>query len=176
MVSGAYLRVRNSESVRRRLNSKKNIVYGSHVITYQMCVTYSFESTKAEWPDRTRDPMTQLSQLAKRNVSNIFNQRNRKKRIAALKLLWTADSVWWSAAGTYIGFSAIEQAISDLLRSYPEFTFSLIGEADEIPEAARIRWSFGIAGASPAMTGLDVIVALDGQIVSLYRSLDGAEL
>ena len=91
--------------------------------------------------------MTELAQLAERNVSSIFNERDGKKRRAALKDLWTADAVLWSAGGTYIGYQSIERAISSLLRSYPEFSFTLVGEVDEIPDAARMRWSFGAAGA-----------------------------
>ena len=120
--------------------------------------------------------MTQLAQLAERNVSSIFNQHDSKKRRAALKNLWHADGVFWSARGTYIGSQAIDRAISGLLRSYPEFGFSTLGAVDEIPDAARIRWSFGAAGAPPAITGMDVIVATNGQIVAMYRFLDGAEL
>ena len=93
-----------------------------------------------------------------------------------MKELWIADAVLWSAGGTYIGYQAIEQAISSLLRSYPEFSFSLIGEVDEIPDAARVRWAFGAFGAPPAIMGMDVVVASGGQIVAMYRFLDGPEL
>ena len=120
--------------------------------------------------------MTELSQLADRNVSSIFNERDPKKRGAALKDHWTADAVFWSAGGTYVGYQAIERAFSGFLRSYPEFNFILIGEVDEIPDAARMRWSFGAAGAPPAITGMDVIVATNGRVAAMYRFLDGAEL
>ena len=120
--------------------------------------------------------MTLLAQLAERNILLVFNERNSNKRKATLKDLWTADSVFWSAKGTYIGYKAIDRAISSLLRSYPEFSFNLLGEVDEIPDAARMRWSFGAAGAPPAITGLDVLVASNGHITAMYRFLDGAEL
>ena len=120
--------------------------------------------------------MTGLSYLLERNLSSIFNQRDGKKRRAALRELWATDGVLWSAGGTYIGHRAIEQATAALLRSYPEFDFTVMGEVDEIPDAARMRWSFGAIGNPPAITGMDVVVASNERIVAMYRFLDGAEL
>ena len=82
----------------------------------------------------------------------------------------------WSAEGTYLGLRAIGEAAANLLRRYPEFAFTAMGEIDEIPDAARMRWSFGAAGAAPALTGRDFVVASNGRIVSLYRFLDSAEM
>ena len=120
--------------------------------------------------------MTSLSNLLKLNLIAVFNQRDTKKRRTALKELWEPDGVLWSAGGTYAGFKAIEQAASGILRNYPEFDFAVLGETDEIPNAARIRWSFGAPDTPPAITGMDVVVASNGRIVGLYRFLDGAEL
>ncbi len=120
--------------------------------------------------------MTLLSTLLERNLLSISNERDAKKRKAALKELWAADGVLWSAEGTYVGHRAIEQAAAGLLRRYPEYDFTPLGEIDEIPEAARMRWSFGAAGSPPAITGMDVVMAADGRIVAMYRFLDGAGL
>ena len=120
--------------------------------------------------------MTKLSDLLQRNLSSIFNERDEKKRIAAVRSLWTADGVLWSAEGTYVGHKAIAQAAATILRRYPEFDFSVVGNTDEIPEAGRMRWSLGVPGSRPAITGMDVVVASNGRIMSMYRFLDGAEL
>ena len=120
--------------------------------------------------------MTKLSALVARNLSSIFNQRDGSKRRAALKELWSADGVFWSAEGTYVGNRAIDQAAASHLRRYPEYDFTTVGEVDEIPDAARMRWAFGIVGSTPALMGLDVITVLDGRIVAMYRFLDGAGL
>ena len=120
--------------------------------------------------------MMKLSHLVERNLSSIFNERDGKKRKAALKQLWTANGVLWSAEGTYVGTRAVEQAAGNLLRRYPEYDFSSFGEIDEIPDAARMRWAFGAVGSAPAITGMDVVTASDGRIVAMYRFLDGAGL
>ena len=120
--------------------------------------------------------MTELSLLLERNLMSIFNQRDARARRTALKQLWTAEGVLWSAEGTYMGRKEIEQAAADQLRRYPEFDFTLNGAIDEIPDAARVRWSFGAEGSPPAITGMDVVVASEGLIVAMYRFLDGAAL
>ncbi len=107
---------------------------------------------------------------------SMFNQRDGRKRRAALEQLWAADGVLWSAEGTYLGHREIEGAAADLLLRYPEFDFKLVGEMDEIPEAVRMRWSFGAFNYAPALTGMDVVVASNNRIVAMYRFLDGAGL
>ena len=120
--------------------------------------------------------MTRLSELLSRNLSSIFNQRDGKKRKAALRELWATDGVLWTAEGTYLGHKEIERAAAGLLRRYPEFDFALTGDIDEIPNAARSGWSLGVPGTPPALSGMDVLVASDGRIVAMYRFLDGAGL
>ena len=93
-----------------------------------------------------------------------------------MRELWAVEGVLWSAEGTYVGHKAIEQAAASLLRKYPEYSFAIVGDADEIPDAARIRWTFGVRGCSPAISGMDVVTAVNGRIVALYRFLDGAGL
>lgn len=124
----------------------------------------------------TQDFMTELSSLIERNISSIFNQRSARKRKAALKTLWSPNGVLWTARGSYMGHRNIERAIASLLQSYPEFDFTIVGKVDEIPDAARTRWSFGVIDAPPAITGMDVVLASHGQIVAMYRFLDGADL
>ena len=120
--------------------------------------------------------MSKLSELLSQNLSSIFNERNGRKRRAALKELWAADGVLWSAEGTYLGHRNIDRAADALLRRYPEFDFALTAKIDEIPDAVRGRWSFGALGTSPAITGMDVVVVADKRIVAMYRFLDGAGL
>ena len=120
--------------------------------------------------------MSKLTELLSRNLSSIFNERNDRKRRAALKELWAVDGVLWTAEGTYQGYKNIDRAANALLRRYPEFDFALTTKADEIPDAVRGRWSFGALGTPPAITGMDVVVIADGRIVAMYRFLDGAGL
>ena len=113
--------------------------------------------------------MSKLTELLSRNLSSVLNERNGRKRRAALKELWAAE-------GTYLGHKNIDPCVDALLRRYPEFDFALTSKVDEIPEAVRGKWSFGARGAPPAITGMDVVVVADGRIVAMYRFLDGARL
>ncbi len=91
--------------------------------------------------------MRTLSNLLEQNLLLVFNQRDRKRRRTAIKELWAADGVLWSTEGTYVGHEAISRSAANLHRRYPEYEFGLLGETDEIPEAARRRWSFGTIGS-----------------------------
>ena len=73
-------------------------------------------------------------------------------------------------------FALLRNAAGRLLSSFPEFSFSVSGQIDEIPNAVRVRWSLGSRSGPPAFTGLDVIVIAERRIVSVYRFLDGTNL
>ncbi len=117
--------------------------------------------------------MESFSNLAARNLSSVFNQRNTRIRRAALRSLWAADGVLWTSDGTYIGYKAVDRAIASFLARFPEYDFQVVGEIDEIPDAARMRWALGTPGSTPAMTGLDVIVVAKGKITAMYKFQDG---
>jgi hypothetical protein len=120
--------------------------------------------------------MTLIASLAKQNLTSIFNQRDSKKRRAALKKFWAPHGVLRTADGTYIGQGAVDKAAASILRSYPEYGYSVLEAIDETPDAARMQWSFGASGAPPAISGLDVLVVSGGRIIAMCRFLDGAEL
>ena len=75
-----------------------------------------------------------------------------------------------------MGYKGVEQAAAGLLRGYPEFDLAPMGESDEIPEAARMRWAFGAFGSPSTITVMDVVMASNGRIIAMYRFLDGASL
>ena len=107
--------------------------------------------------------MSILTDLLEGNLLSVFNQRDGRRRRAALKELWTADGVLRSVEGTYVGHRAVERAAASLLRRYPEYDFASAGEVDEIPDAARMCWSFGAVSSAPAITGMDVVTASNVQ-------------
>ena len=118
--------------------------------------------------------MTKLSDLPRKNLYNVFSERNEARRRAALKEIWADEGVLWTSNGTYVGYQAISRAVATLLDAYPEYDFQPVGDVDEIPNVARLRWALGAMGFAPALTGLDVIVAVNGRIRALYKFMDGA--
>ncbi len=120
--------------------------------------------------------MTEITDLLERNLSSVFNERNRLKRLSALQDVWAPNGVLAWEDGTHVGQSNIELAVSSLLRRYPEFDFTAIGITDEVAGAGRLRWAFGSSKERPAVTGEDVAFVANGHIVALYRFLDGPAL
>ena len=119
--------------------------------------------------------MTDIKLLLQQNLY-LFNERDVSRRRSLLQDLWSPEGVFMDSEGTYSGHGDISSAVGNLLRRYPECDFSVRGEADDIPCAGRLTWSFGALGESPLATGLDVITVNKGLIVGLYKFLDGAAL
>ena len=120
--------------------------------------------------------MTEITDLLKRNLSSVFNERNRLRRLSALADVWAPHGVLAWEEGTHVGQSNIDLAVTSLLRRYPEFDFTPIGITDEVAGAGRLRWTFGSSGERPAATGEDVAFIVNGHIIALYRFLDGPAL
>ena len=120
--------------------------------------------------------MGSLLSFAERNLLSIFNQGDAVKRRAALRRLWARDGVLWTSDGMYVGYKAVDRAVATYQGRYPEYDFRMVGEIDEIANAARVRWAFGSPRGVPAVTGLDVLVVRDGRIAAMYKFLDGPPL
>jgi hypothetical protein len=110
-----------------------------------------------------------------RNNLEAFGERDAEKRRAAISAIWEPGGVFVDPDGLHIGLGAIDNAIEQLLRKFPNFVFSESGEPDSHNGIGRLAWGFGPAGKRPAVTGLDVIVSKAGKIEALYTFLDPAE-
>jgi len=74
--------------------------------------------------------------------------------------------------GPHIGPEAIDEAIERLLLRFPDFAFSELSAPDSHNGIGRLAWGFGPPGATPVVSGLDVIVSKGGKIEALYTFLD----
>jgi hypothetical protein len=108
-----------------------------------------------------------------RNVSEVFGERDPGRRRQAIAELYADDCALYDADGEAIGRVAVSDRVGRILsESPPGFAFSLVSPAEVVHDLGRLRWQTGLAGASPAASGMDVAVFANGKIRALYTFID----
>ena len=115
---------------------------------------------------------TTLDNLLRRNLNEVFGQRDAVKRRAAIEEIWSKDGVFVDHNGNHVGHDALDAAIVALHRRFPDFSFAERAPPQILPGAGRLAWGFGPANAAPKVTGLDVAFAKADKIDALYVFLD----
>ena len=113
--------------------------------------------------------------LLHENLVQVFGERNRERRQAAIAEIYAPDAVLYEPDASATGYEAINEAVETLLANLPpEFVFTAKGPAVGHHGIARLRWAAGPAKGPVAVTGTDVAHVIGGRIHSLYVLLDPA--
>jgi hypothetical protein len=113
-----------------------------------------------------------IENLLARNLLEVFGERDAVKRSFAITALWAEDGVFVDPYGRYVGYAALNDAVSQLHVKFPGFVFTPIGAAQAFYDVGRLAWGHGPSGEPPKVTGLDVVTVRDGRIVVLYAFID----
>src|SRR5258706_2582983 len=84
--------------------------------------------------------------LLKRNLHEVFGERDAKKRREAIAQLWTEDCVFIDHGGKSIGRDALDRAAAALLERLPGYVFSALRPVDLLHASTRLAWSYGRPG------------------------------
>lgn len=112
-----------------------------------------------------------IETLIKRNLHEVFGQRDAAKRRKAIDELWTEDCVFIDHNGQSNGRHELDRAVATLHERLPGFVFSELRPVDLLHQSGRLTWSFGRPGHEP-IKGLDVVVARDDRISLMLTFLD----
>ena len=115
--------------------------------------------------------MPDTATLIKRNLHEVFGERDAEKRAQAIAQLWTEDGVFMDHGGKSHGRDELDRAVAALHERFPGYVFSELGPVDLLPESGRLAWSYGPPGEVP-IKGVDVVVVRDGRIALLLTFLD----
>jgi hypothetical protein len=111
--------------------------------------------------------------LMQANLARVFSERDAKRRIAAIRELYTEDAALNEPEASVTGHAAISEAVTALLASLPpDFAFTAIGPAIGHHGIGRLRWQAGPPNGPVAVTGMDIAHFQDGRIHSLYVFLE----
>ncbi len=112
-----------------------------------------------------------IETLLKRNLHEVFGERDGRKRQQAIAQIWSEDCVFIDHRGKSHGRDELDRAVAALHQRLPDRVFSELGPVDVLPESGRLAWSFGPPGQQ-AIKGLDVAVVRDGRIALMLTFLD----
>ena len=111
--------------------------------------------------------------LMQANLTRVFNERDRVKRIEAIRGLYAEDAVLYEPQATAKGHAAISEAVTELLASLPaNFSFTALGPALGHHGIGRLRWWAGPPGGPTAVTGMDIAHFESDRIRSLHVFLE----
>jgi hypothetical protein len=110
--------------------------------------------------------------LMRRNLYEVFNERDPGRRTAAITEVYGADPVFYEKDSVVEGREALGARVQALLDEAPEFAFSADGEATENHNMGRLTWHLGPPGAPPVVTGTDIAITGDGTIQALYTFVE----
>ncbi|HVY18893.1 MAG TPA: nuclear transport factor 2 family protein [Bauldia sp.] len=117
--------------------------------------------------------MPEIETLLRRNLTDIFAERDDARRRAAIAELTTDDVIFVDPnGGRHDGREPLNASVAALYARMPTFVFSELPPLQVIEGAGRVHWGFGPPGARPVLTGLDVILVRDGRIAALYTFID----
>jgi hypothetical protein len=112
-----------------------------------------------------------IETLLKRNLHEVFGERDARKRREAIAELWAEDCVFIDHGGKTSGRDELDRAVAVLQERLPGYVFSELGPVDLLHESGRLAWSYGRPGEAP-IKGVDVVLVRDGRISVMLTFLD----
>jgi SnoaL-like domain len=110
--------------------------------------------------------------LMRRNLYEVFNERDPDRRTAAIAEVYSADPVFYESDNVVEGREALHARVQAMLDEAPGFAFSTEGEATENHNVGRLTWHLGPPGAPPVVTGTDIAITGDRRIEALYTFIE----
>jgi hypothetical protein len=112
-----------------------------------------------------------IETLIKRNLHEVFGERDAKKRRQAIAELWTEDCLFIDHSGKSRGHDELDRTVAALHQRFPHHVLSELRPVDVLHESGRLAWSYGRPGQEP-IKGVDVALVRDGRISLMLTFLD----
>lgn len=116
----------------------------------------------------------QAEQLANQNLLGIFDERDPSKRLTQMQKTYATYITFYDPDKALSGFDAINDFVSQLLESNPEWNFHPIGNVWINCDLVTLEWEFGPDGQTAPVRGNDVMFINDeGKIEKMYTMIQG---
>ena len=124
-------------------------------------------------PDSAAASAARIRELMLANLFAVFNERDAKRRLEAIRSNYTEDVIWSDPDGTARGHAAMNEQAQRLLDRMPGLVFSAAGPVHVSRDLGLLAFNVGGPNQPPAASGIDVAVVRDGQIAVLHTLLTG---
>jgi len=110
-----------------------------------------------------------IPDLMAANLLRIFNERNRRRRAAAIRAIYAKDCFFADEGESVSGWEGLHDRVDRLHSAHPGFVFQASGPAVGHHGIVCQRWRFGPPEAHDVITGIDVAIFENGSIKALIR-------
>lgn len=112
-----------------------------------------------------------IETLMHSNLLDVFNERDRSKRQAAIARTYAAGVRWTDEEGVVTGHDALEAKCVALQSGLGELQFEAEGAVHHVPGFGFLAWRLVDAEGQRQMGGVDSAVIKDGLITDLWTVL-----
>jgi hypothetical protein len=109
-----------------------------------------------------------VADLMRRNLLDVFNERDPDRRALAIAEIYADDVVWHEPDRVVRGRKALASRAVELQAEAPGWVFRPAGPISVTDDLGHLGWHFGPADQAPAVIGMDIAHCKDGVIVELY--------
>ena len=118
---------------------------------------------------------TDQTLILKRNLDDVFNERDESRRMQAIQAMYSEDAVFYEGEDSFEGWPAISKRFHAILApTPPDFVFRVVRQAGRIEDLEQLSWELGPPTGQPVASGLDVAIVKDQRISVLYTFIDSA--
>jgi hypothetical protein len=109
-----------------------------------------------------------VADLMRRNLLDVFNERNPDRRTSAIAEIYADDVVWHEPDRLIRGRKALARRAVELQAETPGWVFRPAGPISVNDDLGHLGFHFGPADQPPAVIGMDIARCNHGVIVELY--------
>jgi len=109
-----------------------------------------------------------VSHLMEANLLGVFNERDGKRRAAAIRSTYAPDVRWTDDAGVSVGHEALEARAQGLQQHSQGLVFTKASPVYQTLDFGYLAWHLGPEGGDPVASGFDVAIVRNDVIAELY--------
>jgi hypothetical protein len=124
---------------------------------------------KIQTVERKGSTMTEtVVELMEANLLEVFNERDARRRSAAIERIYAPDVRWSDDEGIIVGHEALEAKAIALQSQLEGLIFTKAGPVYQTRGLGYLAWEVRPEGGDPVATGFDVAIVRDDLISELY--------
>jgi hypothetical protein len=106
--------------------------------------------------------------LMEANLLGVFNERDGKRRAAAISSTYAPDVRWTDDEGVSVGREALEARAQGLQQQSQGLVFTKASPVYQTRDFGYLAWHLGPEGGDPVASGFDVAIVRNDVIAELY--------